>query len=38
MSRAKSLLRIAAALGVAVMLSGCVIVPVGGDHHHRWWY
>jgi hypothetical protein len=35
MSRARSLLRIAAVLGVAVMLSGCVIVP---EHHHHWWY
>jgi hypothetical protein len=28
---------LASAFGLAVLLSGCVIVPVGPYHHHYWW-
>jgi len=38
MSSAKYLLRVAAALGVAILLSGCVVVPVGPGYHHHYWY
>lgn len=34
----KRLLRTAAALGIAILLSGCVIVPAGPYyHHHPYW-
>ncbi len=38
MTSSKFVLRIATALGLAIMLSGCVIVPGGGYHHHHWIY
>jgi len=38
MSSNNLLIRAMAALGVAIMLSGCVIVPVGPYHHpHHYW-
>lgn len=34
----KRLLRTAAALGLAILLSGCIVVPVGPYyHHHPYW-
>lgn len=38
MISSKFALRLATALGLAIMLSGCVIVPEGGYHHHHHWY
>jgi hypothetical protein len=38
MSLGKSLFRIAAAVGFAIMLSGCVVVPAGPYYHHHYWY
>ncbi len=37
MHRANILIRMAAALGVMVMLSGCVIAPAWGPYHHHHW-
>ena len=31
----KNLIRTAVALGLAIMLSGCIIVPPGGGDYHR---
>lgn len=30
--------RIAAAVGLCIALSGCIVVPVGHYHPHRYWY
>jgi hypothetical protein len=38
MPRAKYLIRIAAAFGMAMMLSGCVVEPLWGHHHHHYGY
>jgi hypothetical protein len=33
----KHLIRTTAALGVAIMLSGCIIAPAWGPYHHHHW-
>jgi hypothetical protein len=38
-SAPKDLLRVSAAVALAILLSGCVVVPVGpGYPHHHYWY
>lgn len=38
MSFMKNLIRTAGVLGVAVLLSGCVIAPAWGPYHHHRYY
>jgi hypothetical protein len=33
----RNLFRAAAAIGVALLLSGCVIYPAGGGYHPHYW-
>lgn len=34
----KRLIRVAGALGLAVLVSGCVIAPAWGPYHHHYYH
>ncbi len=38
MSFSKRLIRVVGALGLAIMVSGCVIEPAWGPYHHHHYY
>ena len=37
MSPVKRLIKTAAAFGIAIMLSGCVVYPAWGPYYHHHW-